>query len=115
MAKSYSQKTRIFRALGCLAFIAVLGVAWDKIEASGLRVNFTPSVPVGLYRQTSIPTTEVSRGMLVAACPPPNATELGRRRGYLAVGPCPGNVEPLLKTVVAVDGDIVAVSSAVLP
>lgn len=111
MARYLSQRTRMSRALRALAFFAVVAIGWDKIAASGLRVNFTPSVPMGLYRLTSIPTTGVSRGMLVAACPPPDAAELGRRRGYLALGPCPGNVEPLLKTVVAVEGDVVAVSS----
>ena len=111
MVRDLSQRTRISRALGGLAFFAVVAFGWDTIAASGLRVNFTPSVPMGLYRLTSIPTTGVSRGMLVAACPPPDAAELGRRRGYVAVGPCPENVEPLLKTVVAVEGDVVAVSS----
>jgi conjugative transfer signal peptidase TraF len=111
MTIGLSQKTRMFRALGGLAFLAVVAIGWDEIAATGLRVNFTPSMPMGLYRLTSIPTTGISRGMLVAACPPPDAAELGRLRGYLAVGPCPGDVEPLLKTVVAVEGDIVAVSS----
>jgi conjugative transfer signal peptidase TraF len=91
-------------------FFGLIIIGWHEISASALRINFTPSIPIGIYRLMPIPISGVRRGMLVAACPPLEAAEFGRRRGYLAGGACPANTEPLLKTVVAIEGDVVAVS-----
>jgi hypothetical protein len=51
------------------------------ITALHLRFNFTSSMAVGIYRLVPLPKNGVRRGMLVAACAPPDAAELGRRRG----------------------------------
>jgi len=77
---------------------------------SKLRVNFTPSMPLGIYRLKPLPTSGVARGMVVAVCAPDAAADLGRRRGYLSSGPCPHDTEQLLKVVAGVPGDHVAVS-----
>ena len=78
---------------------------------SGLRLNFTPSMPLGIYHLAPVPASGVRRGMFVAVCAPPDAAKLGRRRGYLAPGPCPVNTELLLKVAAAVGDDVVAVSA----
>jgi conjugative transfer signal peptidase TraF len=80
------------------------------VAVIGIRLNFTPSMPLGIYRFMEVSPHEISRGMLVAVCAPLDAAKLGRRRGYLSGGECAGSSEPLLKTVAAVGGDFVAVS-----
>jgi conjugative transfer signal peptidase TraF len=82
--------------LACAFLAAILGL--------GLHVNLTASAPRGLYRAIAEPPT---RGALVVACVSPEAAALGRARGYLGPGSCPGGVEPVLKPVVAVAGDVV--------
>jgi conjugative transfer signal peptidase TraF len=94
--------------------LLIVGVALAScsyaVAVIGIRLNFTPSMPLGIYRLTGLSSGEMHRGMLVAVCAPSNASELGRRRGYLSSGACAGNSEPLLKTIAAVGGDVVAVS-----
>lgn len=77
----------------------------------GLRCNMTPSMPIGVWRVQSN-RGPVQRGAVVTLCPEPAAAALGRDRGYLAGGECPGDVELLIKTIVAVPGDQVDVSEA---
>lgn len=67
-----------------------------------IRVNVTPSLPLGLYRIVDQP---VSRGSLVEVCPPQACMALALRRGYLGRGSCPGGSWPLLKSVLALPGD----------
>jgi conjugative transfer signal peptidase TraF len=87
-----------------------------------LRFNFTSSMPLGIYRLVPVSKRPIQRGMLVAVCASPEVAKLGRRRRYLAVGPCPHDSELLLKTVAAVAGDYVdnsvtgvAVNGCLLP
>jgi len=77
----------------------------------GLRLNFTASMPLGIYRIDHVAPSAIQRGMLVAVCAPVGAAEQGRRRGYLATGTCSGDSEPLLKTVAAIAGDTVTIAS----
>lgn len=81
---------------GCAILAAILGL--------GLHVNLSASAPRGIYRLVTGPPT---RGAWVAACLSAEAAALGRARGYLLPGPCPGGVEPVLKPVVAIGGDVV--------
>jgi len=85
-----------------------LGVALVLVPVAtlaGLRVNTSPSLPRGLYRQVPLNGRPLARGDLVLACPPLPAALLARARGYLPPGPCPGEVEPLGKVVLAIAGD----------
>jgi conjugative transfer signal peptidase TraF len=102
----------IERALRVVTVLAVMVVVSRVIIVSGLRLNVTPSMPVGIYRLVRVPETGLRRGMLVAACAPLKAAQLGRRRGYLSGGPCVGDTEPLLKTVVAMACDSVSTSKS---
>ncbi|MBC5815045.1 MAG: conjugative transfer signal peptidase TraF [Candidatus Eremiobacteraeota bacterium] len=99
--------TRWLLFMALFAAITGVGVA---ATLSGLRFNFTPSMPLGIYRFNPLPQDAIQRQMLVAVCAPSSMVKLGRRRGYLSGGPCLGATEPLLKTVAAVAGDNVAVS-----
>jgi conjugative transfer signal peptidase TraF len=72
----------------------------------GLHVNLSASAPRGLYRRV---TGSPTRGAWVVACVGPQAAALARARGYLGPGPCEGGVQPVLKPVVALAGDVVEV------
>jgi conjugative transfer signal peptidase TraF len=111
VTRSISIKTRRLRILRLSVFVGVIVLIVHAIAAIDLRFNFTPSMPLGIYRLTPLSKSGVERGSFVAVCVPGVAAELGRRRGYLAAGPCPTGAEPLLKAVAAVAGDSVTVST----
>jgi len=84
--------------------VLLVGALAAAILGLGLRVNLSPSAPRGVYRAiTETPT----RGAWVAACVSAEAAMLGRARGYLGAGPCVGGVQPVIKPVVALAGDVV--------
>lgn len=79
----------------------------------GLRINTTPSEPLGLWRIVSL-AHPVLPGEMVFVCPPDNAAmREARQRGYLRPGLCAGGFGPLIKTVVAVAGQRVEVTDHV--
>ena len=104
-------KTHRLRIRRLCIFVGVIVLIVYAIAAIDLHFNFTPSMPLGIYRLTPIPKGGIQRGMFVVVCAPLVAAELGRRRGYLAAGRCLTETEPLLKVVAAVAGDAVAVSA----
>jgi conjugative transfer signal peptidase TraF len=82
------------------------GVLLAVILGLGLHVNLSASAPRGLYRTV---TGSPTRGAWVVACVGSPAAALARARGYLGPGPCEGGVQPMLKPVVALAGDVVEV------
>ncbi len=109
-------------ALAVWFVTAVLWVLSQLAGVAGLRLNETPSVPTGLWRVLAL-DGPVKRGQIVSICPPsaPVFAE-AQARGYLAKGRCPGGLEPLLKPVAAIGGDVVqqtpegiAVNGALVP
>jgi conjugative transfer signal peptidase TraF len=74
--------------------------------AAGYRVNVSPSVPVGLYRRLPLPDP-VERGMLVILPVPVSVVAWHRPKLPSFLRPV-----PLLKPVVAVEGDEVCVCEA---
>ncbi|MGE5516202.1 MAG: conjugative transfer signal peptidase TraF [Bacteroidota bacterium] len=86
-------------------------VAGMVAEAAGLRINTTPSLPRGLWLVVGDPGL-VRIGDVVTFCPPlVPVIELAQERGYVGPGNCPGGLELMMKPVVALAGDTVAVSS----
>ncbi|HBL26505.1 MAG TPA: conjugative transfer signal peptidase TraF [Acidobacteria bacterium] len=81
--------------------MALLGL-FTLLVPRTLRVNVTPSVPLGIYRIVEAPAR---RGSLVEICLPPGLASLALRRGYTGHGPCPGGTRPLLKIALAFAGD----------
>lgn len=77
--------------------------------ACGYRLNWTPSQSLGLWRIRPL-AGAVATGDLVFVCPPdtPRFRE-AHMRGYLRAGLCPGGYGPLLKTVVALEGQRVEI------
>lgn len=79
----------------------------------GLRLNLTPSYALGLWRIESL-SRPAAVGDMVFVCPPQApAFALALERGYLRRGLCPGWMSPLIKTVVATQGQRVEIDGAV--
>jgi type IV secretory pathway protease TraF len=82
--------------------VGLLGLA---IGANFLRLNTTPSVPVGLY---AVAFGQPHRGDYISLCLPDALAEEGAEKGYVPrFGPCPHFTEPLVKELAAVGGDVV--------
>jgi len=97
----------LFVAAGLL--IVLFAAGW----IGGLRINTTPSEPLGLWRIVPL-TRSVLPGETVFVCPPDNAAmREARQRGYLRPGLCPGGFGPLIKTVIAVAGQRVVVTDRI--
>lgn len=88
------------------------GLFWLAVQlayAAGLRINHTPSLPVGLWQLK--PVQEPLRpGEIASFCPPEGAAlREAKRRGWIDAGECPGGYQPMLKQVAAVGGSLVEV------
>jgi conjugative transfer signal peptidase TraF len=80
-------------------------------HANGFRINHTPSLSVGLWRIAQ-PHGSIERGQIVNFCPPDTAFfRVALERGWIGRGRCPGGWEPLLKPVIAIPGDRIALSA----
>jgi conjugative transfer signal peptidase TraF len=90
-----------------LTIAALFVGAFLVAGTAGVRINASPSLPLGLYASTR-DTAEP----LVEFCPPEPYASLAIRRGYRTKGNCPDGGTPLLKPVIAAENDIVAVSDA---
>ncbi len=98
--------------ISCAVLCAVTAAALHI----GLRLNLTPSLPLGVYRTAD---GEIEPGAVVLACLPDSVAGLAVARGYIAGGRpmdaervCPGGTQPLGKLVLAVAGDTVEVREA---
>lgn len=72
-----------------------------------IRINISPSLPIGLYGPTSAGAVQI-----VEFCPPEPYAGLAVHRGYRTAGSCPDRATPLLKPVAAREGDWVEVKQA---
>lgn len=96
-------------AMITMALLGMISVAWF----GNYRINLTPSEPLGIWRVVKL-GRRAAVGDLVFICPPQTAAmREARARGYLRSGLCPTGVAPLIKTVVAVDGQRVEVGASV--
>jgi conjugative transfer signal peptidase TraF len=86
-------------ALGLAAGLVLAAHALD------FQINWTVSMPIGLYRK--IPA-RLERGALVLICLPEEIARVGRQRRYLPLGDCPEGVSPIVKEIVAIAGDEIA-------
>lgn len=92
---------------------AIVPIAVAAIVATGpslpIRLNLTPSLPRGLYLETTTPPVP---GLLILVCLPEPPARLGLARGYLHPGSCPSGAAPALKRIAATAGDTVSVTAA---
>jgi conjugative transfer signal peptidase TraF len=96
------------RGLILWMFIAIPSIALPSMlaYALGLRVNMTRSLPMGIYAVTNDAFSE-----LIECCPEGNAAKESKNRGYRNNGSCSDGAEPLIKPVVAREGDVVEFSA----
>lgn len=91
----------------CFALLLLILLLCGVVYAVGLRINTTPSIPVGVYRLTNDP---LSKGAYVLFCPPPAPVfDMAKDRGYLSAGFCPGGYGHLMKKILAAENDVVAI------
>jgi conjugative transfer signal peptidase TraF len=89
-------------------FLISLIAAGVLFHAMGFRVNLTESIPIGLYRITSV---ETIKNAYVIFCPDErHSFKLAKDRGYIDYGLNRGGYGYLMKKVVAISGDILSVT-----
>lgn len=79
------------------------------LKITGIRFNYTESMPIGFYKQTH--ETTIHDGDLVAVCLPNKIAEIGLKNHYLAHGSCNNRSTPVLKKVIAIPGDAVLLNN----
>ena len=94
--------TRRVVVVTSVVFATPFFLAWE----AGVRINCSPSLPLGLYR-----ATRDNRAPLIEFCPLDPYGRFAAGRGYRSIGNCPDGAGPLMKPVVASEGDIVDVSN----
>jgi conjugative transfer signal peptidase TraF len=107
------QRQRRFALVSLGLAAAIYAVVIVAGGAFGLRINLTPSEPLGIWRIVPL-NREVRVGDVVFVCPPDNSTmREARARGYLRGGACKGGFAPLIKMVVALPGQRISVGREV--
>ncbi len=104
MRTSGTDHRRAFH-VGLLIEVTGFALAATLCFALGLRINMSPSLETGLYI-----TTRDHRARLIEFCPPEPYASESKERGYRPAGICPDGAAPLLKPIVAREGDIVRLS-----
>jgi conjugative transfer signal peptidase TraF len=102
--KLRSTEAESARRIAITVFLVLVGT-FGICGTAGLRINGSPSLPVGLYLVTAHPNAN-----LVEFCPPEPFSAIAIARGYRDVGSCGDGGAPLLKPVIARTGDVVELS-----
>ena len=69
----------------------------------GVRFNTSKSINIGFYLSSS---DKIQKNAYVEFCPPDAPIfRLARDRGYISIGPCPGNYMPMMKKIVGIATD----------
>ena len=105
MTVGLSDKVRKIRGAALVAAGAVVAT-FQLCGSLGLRINTSPSLPMGLY----ITTAEAGANM-VEFCPAEPFATFAIVRGYRDPGTCRDGAAPLLKPIVAKSGDVVELSA----
>jgi len=103
MSKKYNSVISLCIAVKLLVLLVLF------FRVAGVRINLSSSMPLGLYQR--IAHSVIHRGDIVAVCLPKDIALAGKKRSYISQGSCPGHTMALLKTVVALPGDTVRLSS----
>src|SRR5688572_10996253 len=91
---------------GAVVILGGLVCLFSAFGLAGLRINTSPSLPVGIYIVSS------EEAALVEFCPLEPWAHLAATRGYRSAGTCWDGAAPLLKPIVARPGDTVVYSSS---
>ena len=105
MTVGLSDRVKKIRGAALVATGAVVAT-FQLCGSLGLRVNTSPSLPMGLY----ITTADAGANM-VEFCPAEPFAAFAIVRGYRDPGICRDGAAPLLKPIVARSGDVVELSA----
>ncbi len=97
-----------------VSFIAVSAVTVTAaFYLLNLKLNYTPSYPRGLYQVKKLSAEQLKRGDLVLVCPKLNdALKVAAERNYIHFSyECDSGFTPLMKRIVAMEGDYVEVNA----
>ena len=107
--------TRRAKALATVgAGVVVLALLGGTFDLGGYRVNLTPSYPLGLWQVEPLDRTATVGDRVFICLPSGPAVELARERGYLPGGLCPAGAAPLIKTIVAMSGQVIRIDDQVV-
>lgn len=94
------------RPVGIISLVGIVA-AFQLFGMFGLRLNGSPSLPIGLYITSSESSTN-----LIEFCPAEPFASVALSRGYRDPGACRDGGAPLVKPVIARAGDLVELSAA---
>jgi conjugative transfer signal peptidase TraF len=97
----------VFLRQTTLIAVVILGGA-GLLKWWGYEINVSGSMPIGLYEVTA---DSIYVGQRVAVCLPEDVAAVALERQYVGRGFCPGGTSPVLKWVMAMEGDLVEVSA----
>jgi conjugative transfer signal peptidase TraF len=109
---TYERLERAFYlGLTVCVLLTAYGSASSRFELPGPRYNMSASMPRGWYWFTP---GSVKRGAVVGACLPHSLATYALAHDILlpSTHPCETGVEPIVKTVAAVGGDVVTITDA---
>lgn len=110
-ARASRQQSRVF--IGASVGLALAVGTFAAGTAAGYRINMTASEPLGLWRIRPLERA-AAVGDLVFICPPETDTfSEARARGYLRRGLCPTGDAPLIKMVIATEGQRIEIGDDV--
>lgn len=117
MSAATSDTRRTVRAGGATFLLGLAALGAIVLLSAGfgadLRINTTPSEPLGLWRIEPL-NRPVAIGDLVFVCMPEStARTQGKSRNYLRWGLCPGGTGPMIKQVVAIAGQQIVIDGSV--
>ena len=101
-------KLLIGLVLLAILLIALLDIFSVAILSSGYYLNWSSSMPIGLYKVTG--PQNFKKGDVVVVCLPPSIGEEGLAREYLNPGKCAGGYSPIIKELIATPGDNVTLT-----
>jgi len=95
-----------------ILILLTLAALWLFARYTGLTINDSASMPIGLYIKTNnAPTAQIKRGDIVSLCLAKPYKMLGLQKFYIEKGrACKGAVA-LIKSVLAVPGDTVLLTN----
>ncbi len=97
-----------------LTLFTCISTTLALLYAQGYRYNISYSYPTGIYKLTHN-HMDYHRGELVLFCPPHNAAmQMALERNYIKMGLCPGGFTPVIKKIMAMEGDRVSFEDQVV-
>ncbi len=106
----YKKKLKRFLLFIILPLVLAWTVGLYAIKHCGYVINYTGSMPYGLYKETPLKLHSVKIGMDVLICVPDKAVKDGISKGYIkSSDACANGGEAIIKKVIAISGDQVSI------